>query len=122
MRYENFTWTLPTRVDNIPLHPQCHMLRELTDNWVSDIDLLPKLNDTWASHRGVQQVANLHNAYGYPCNVSLLAYLKYAGLDCRYLKRYVLAHTPTVTRTSAGDRISPPTPQTCYYPSLLYLI
>ena len=44
-------------------------------------------------HLRVQQVTNLHIAFGHPSNVSLLASLKNTGVNCKYLKRYILAHT-----------------------------
>ena len=65
-------------------------------------------------HLRVQQVTNLHNAFGHPCNVSLLAYLKNAGVNCKYLKRYILAHTCPSCDANLGRRSSIPahTPNT----------
>ena len=92
MLYENFTWTLPGEPEaDVSLRPFQELLVHPSYETACHTDeVLQRRFEI--EQRRKQQVTNLHNAFGHPHNAALLTFVHHTGLECRYLKRYILAH------------------------------
>ena len=93
MLYENFTWTLPGEPQaGVSLRPFQQLLIHPSYEAACHTDeVLQRRFEI--EQRRKQEVTNLHNAFGHPHNAALLTFVQHTGLECRYLKRYILTHT-----------------------------
>jgi hypothetical protein len=96
MIYENYTWTLPVEphfVSSVAasLRPFKEIMRQPSSQDARHNDeVLQRRFELDKARR--QQATNLHNSFGRPHNAALLKFVQYTGFECRYLKRYILAH------------------------------
>ena len=96
MIYENYTWTLPVEphfVSSVAasLRPFKEILRQPSSQDARHNDeVLQRCFELDKARR--QQATNLHNSFGHPHNAALLKFVQHTGFECRYLKRYILAH------------------------------
>ena len=108
MIYENYTWTLPVEPHfvssvAVSLRPFKEILRQPSSQDARHNDeVLQRRFELDKARR--QQATNLHNSFGHPHNAALLKFVQHTGFECRYLKRYILAHQCPFCDANMGRR------------------
>ena len=103
MIYDNYTWTLPVQPHCVSVRPFQEILRQPSSQAARHTDEVLQRRFELDKLRH-QQATNLHNSFGHPHNAALLKFVQHTGFECRYLKRYILAHQCSFCDANMGRR------------------